>query len=57
MRPPTVISLGEIPEVIAKAFPARDVITVYVGSNAATPTASLQAITTALKAANEGRRS
>lgn len=49
MRPPTIISLGEIPEIIAKEFPARDVLTVYVGSNAATPTASLQAITTALR--------
>ncbi|RPI09868.1 MAG: acetyl-CoA hydrolase/transferase family protein, partial [Zetaproteobacteria bacterium] len=40
----------EIAEVIAKEFPARDTLTVYVGSNAATPTASLEAITDALKA-------
>jgi len=46
---PTIIKLGEIPEVIAKEFPARDTLTVYVGSNAATPTASLDAITEALK--------
>jgi acyl-CoA hydrolase len=46
---PTIIKLGDIAEVIAQAFPARDVITVYVGSNAATPTASLDAITDALK--------
>ncbi len=47
---PTMIGLGEIAEVIAKEFPARDTLTVYVGSNAATPTASLEAITDALKA-------
>jgi acyl-CoA hydrolase len=49
MHHPTAIKLGDIPDVIAKAFPARDVITVYVGSNAATPTASLDAVTDALK--------
>jgi acyl-CoA hydrolase len=47
---PTVIKLGDIAEVIAREFPARDMLTVYVGSNAATPTASLDAITDALKA-------
>jgi 4-hydroxybutyrate CoA-transferase len=47
---PTVIKLGDIAEVIAKEFPVRDMLTVYVGSNAATPTASLDAITAALKA-------
>lgn len=47
---PTVVRLSDIPEIIAQAFPARDAITVYVGSNAATPTASLDAITAALKA-------
>ena len=47
---PTVVRRSDIPEVIAQAFPARDTITVYVGSNAATPTASLDAITDALKA-------
>lgn len=46
---PTVVRLNDIPEIIAQAFPARDTITVYVGSNAATPTASLDAITGALK--------
>lgn len=48
-RHPTIIKLGDIAEVIATSFPARDVLTVYVGSNAATPTASLDAITDALK--------
>ncbi|OGB91350.1 MAG: hypothetical protein A2Z31_05940, partial [candidate division NC10 bacterium RBG_16_65_8] len=47
---PTVVRLSDIPNVIAQAFPARDTIAVYVGSNAATPTASLDAITDALKA-------
>jgi len=46
---PTLIKLGDIAEVIAREFPARDMLTVYVGSNAATPTASLDAITDALK--------
>lgn len=47
---PAVISLDEIPEVIAKAFSDREVITVYVGSNAASPTSSIQALTAALRA-------
>jgi acyl-CoA hydrolase len=46
---PNIIKLGDIADVLAKAFPARDAITVYVGSNAAAPTASLDAITAALK--------
>jgi len=46
---PTIIKLSDIADVIAKDFPARDTITVYVGSNAATPTASLDAVTAALK--------
>lgn len=46
---PAVIKLGDIPEVIAREFPTRDMVTVYVGSNAATPTASLDAVTSALK--------
>jgi acyl-CoA hydrolase len=49
-RQPTVITLDEIPEVIAREFRKRDAITVYVGSNAATPTAALEALTAALKA-------
>jgi acyl-CoA hydrolase len=49
-RKPIVIKLDDIPDVIAREFPARDTITVYVGSNAATPTASLDTITAALKA-------
>ena len=50
MCQPAVIKLDDIPDVIAKEFPDRDTITVYVGSNAATPTASLDTITAALKA-------
>jgi 4-hydroxybutyrate CoA-transferase len=46
---PPRIKLGDIPEILAREFPARDTLTVYVGSNAATPTASLDAITAALK--------
>jgi hypothetical protein len=44
------IKLGDIPEILAREFPARDTLTVYVGSNAATPTASLDAITAGEKA-------
>lgn len=50
MCQPAVIKLDDIPDVIAKKFPDRDTITVYVGSNAATPTASLDTITAAIKA-------
>ena len=50
LRQPPVIKLDEIPDVLAREFPDRDTITVYVGSNAATPTASLDTITAALKA-------
>jgi len=49
MRQPIAIKLNDIPDVIAREFRDRDMITVYVGSNAATPTASLDAITAALK--------
>lgn len=50
LRQPPVIKLDEIPDVLAREFPDRDTITVYVGSNAATPTASLDTITAPLKA-------
>ncbi len=49
MRQPIAIKLNDIPDVIAREFRDRDAITVYVGSNAATPTASLEALTAALK--------
>ncbi len=49
-RQPIVIKLDDIPEIIAREFRDQDVITIYVGSNAATPTASLDVITAALKA-------
>lgn len=49
-RQPAVLSLSDVPEVIARQYPDREQITVYVGSNAATPTASLEAITAALAA-------
>jgi acyl-CoA hydrolase len=48
-RQPIPIKLDDIPEVLAREFRERDRITVYVGSNAATPTASLDTITAALK--------
>jgi acyl-CoA hydrolase len=47
---PAIIKLDQIAEVIAREFKDRDQITCYVGSNAASPTASLEALTTAIKA-------
>ena len=46
---PKVIALGQIAEVIAEKFNTKDEITCYVGSNAATPTACLMALTDAIK--------
>ncbi len=43
------IQLHEIGQVIADHFRTRDTITCYVGSNAATPTASLEALTDTIK--------
>lgn len=48
-RPP-VIQLDQLADVIAKEFRHKDQITCYVGSNAATPTASLEYLTEAIKA-------
>ncbi len=47
---PTIIKLDQIAEVIAHEFKDRDQITCYVGSNAAAPTATLEALTAAIKA-------
>jgi acyl-CoA hydrolase len=46
---PTVIKLDQLADVIAQRFKTRDVITCYVGSNAATPTASIEALTRAIE--------
>ena len=46
---PKIITLDQIAEVIAQNFKTKDEITCYVGSNAATPTASLTALTDAIK--------
>ena len=43
------ITLDQIADVIVEKFKDNDEITCYVGSNAATPTASLEALTAALK--------
>jgi len=42
---PTVIKLDQIADVVAERFKGQDFVTCYVGSNAATPTASLEALT------------
>jgi acyl-CoA hydrolase len=47
---PKTITLSQLPETIASHFKHKPEITCYVGSNAATPTASLEALTAALKA-------
>ena len=46
---PKIAALDQIAEVIAEKFKTKDEITCYVGSNAATPTASLTALTDAIK--------
>jgi acyl-CoA hydrolase len=46
---PKKISHDQIADVIAEKFKARHEIACYVGSNAATPTASLEALTEAIK--------
>ncbi len=47
---PPVIQLSQLADIIAKEFRHKDTITCYVGSNAATPTASLEFLTAAIKA-------
>ena len=47
---PPVIQLNQLADIIAKEFKHKDTITCYVGSNAATPTASLEFLTAAVKA-------
>ncbi len=50
IRRPPVIKLDQIADVISKEFKGKDLITCYVGSNAAVPTASLESLTEAVKA-------
>ncbi|MDD3179830.1 MAG: acetyl-CoA hydrolase/transferase C-terminal domain-containing protein [Opitutaceae bacterium] len=47
---PTVIKPNDLADVLARKFFGRKMITVYIGSNAAAPTASIEALTAALKA-------
>jgi acyl-CoA hydrolase len=47
---PKSIALSQIADVLASHFQHKNEITCYVGSNAATPTASLEALTAAVKA-------
>jgi 4-hydroxybutyrate CoA-transferase len=47
---PVVIKLDEIADIISREFRHREMITCYVGSNAATPTAVLEYLTAAIKA-------
>ena len=47
---PKTITLAQLPEIIATHFQHKQEITCYIGSNAATPTASIAAITAAVRA-------
>jgi acyl-CoA hydrolase len=47
---PTTIKLDRIAEVISREFKDKEVITCYLGSNAATPTAAIESLTAAIKA-------
>jgi len=47
---PKVIERHEIGEILAASFQGRDTVTCYVGSNSATPTASLEALTDVIEA-------
>ena len=47
---PTTIGLEDIADIIAGKFNGKKAITCYIGSNAATPTASIEALTRAVKA-------
>ncbi len=49
LKTPETIKLDQITGVIAEKFKHKDIITCYVGSNAATPTASLEALTEAIE--------
>ena len=46
---PKTITADQIAEVIAAKFKRKDEITCYVGSNAATPTTSLEALTESIQ--------
>lgn len=46
---PKAVQLEELAGIIAERFKDREMITCYVGSNAATPTAALRALTDAVK--------
>jgi hypothetical protein len=47
---PKTITLPQIADVLASHFQHQKEITCYVGSNAATPTASIEALTAAVRA-------
>jgi hypothetical protein len=46
---PKTITAAQIADVIAAKFKGKDEITCYVGSNAATPTTSLEALTESIQ--------
>ncbi len=46
---PNIIALDEIADVLSKEFRHKETVTCYIGSNAAVPTASLEALTAAVK--------
>jgi 4-hydroxybutyrate CoA-transferase len=46
---PKVVALNQVPEIISDRFTNRSEIVCYVGSNAATPTATIEALTAAIR--------
>ena len=50
---PKTIELDDIAGIIAAGFNGREAITCYIGSNAATPTASIEALTDAVKTGSQ----
>jgi 4-hydroxybutyrate CoA-transferase len=47
---PAIIKAAQIAELISEKFRNRETVTCYLGSNAATPTASIEALTQSIKA-------
>jgi len=50
LHQPALIKLDELADVISREFRDREMVTLYLGSNAATPTACLDFLTAAIKA-------
>ena len=51
---PQKITANQIGAIIAETFKGKKEIVCYLGSNAATPTASIEALTASIKSQNSG---